>query len=71
MRRWIMDPALPHANIALKLAQARLQQAQGAFDWDANGKIGVSRLYYPRAETRGWGLDVLTDKLDSSDRQCK
>ena len=56
---------LQHANIALKLAQARLQQAQGAFDWDANGKIGVSRLYYPRAETVG-GVSVLTNKLDSS-----
>lgn len=56
---------LQHANIALKLAQARLQQAEGAFDWDANGKIGVSRLYYPRAETVG-GVSVLTNRLDSS-----
>src|SRR5581483_5243279 len=56
---------LQHADIALKLAQARLQEAEGAFDWSGSGKIGVSRVYYPRTQTVG-GVSVPTNKLDSS-----
>lgn len=58
-------PKLQQADITLKLAQARLQQAQGAFDWNATAKVGITRLYYPRTQIVG-GVSVLTDKLDSS-----
>lgn len=53
------------ANIRLKLAEARLQQAQGAFDWRATARSGWTRLYFPR-EQNLLGTNVLTNNLQSS-----
>ena len=54
-----------HADIKLKLAEARLREAKGAFDWRTTARAGWTRLYFPRAQLVQ-GYDVLTNTSESS-----
>ena len=54
-----------HADIKLKLAEARLREAKGAFDWRTTARAGWKQLYFPKAEIIH-GYTVLTNSLESS-----
>jgi outer membrane protein TolC len=54
-----------HADIKLKLAESRLREAKGAFDWRTTARAGWRRLYFPRARLVQ-GYDVLTNTSESS-----
>lgn len=56
-------PALQREDERVNRAAARLQQAQGAFDWQALADTGWERLYVP--QSRGGFLTESTETIDA------
>jgi outer membrane protein TolC len=54
-----------HADIKLKLAEARLREAKGAFDWRTTARAGWKQLYFPKAEIIH-GYSVLTNNVETT-----